>query len=458
MTINLQKNAIWAIVEVLASSLTLFFLYKIVVGSLGAESLGIWSLVLATTSLGRIADIGTSAGLGRFIAMANANKQEEKLVDYAETGILTNLALNTLIALIIWGPAYYGLSLALPPESLARGHQLLPFSLISFVLSSVANATTGSLVGQHRSDQKSMVIIAALIVQFITAVSLVPRFGLPALAWSQIFQYLLISSLGWILFLKNHYGVWTARLPTHWSRSSLKSLLGFGVKLQAVSVVSMLYEPLVKYVMSALGGLEALGYFEMAQRLVLQARQLLVMPAQPLVPSFTHLAETAKEEIAPLYYKTTVILVSLGLPILLSIALLSPLVSLFWIGRIEGLFVFFLSLLPFGWFFNLLAVPAYLMGIGTGRIRGNFWGTCLTTGGAFVFSYLLGLLMGPYGVALGTNSMLAAGSLLTLFMNCRTARIPPFPDRQAFQSTWKEGWALFKNYMSKKGDQECLTK
>lgn len=444
MQLKLKQNVIWALAEVVISSLVLFFLYRIVVKDLSVEALGIWSLVMATTSLGKLADIGTAAGLGRFVAASRAKKDDAKAIDFAETALLTNLVLYLGIAAIMWAPAYYGLSLMISGESLVKARELLPYALISFILMSITAATTGAIVGQQRSDQKSMVTIASLFVQFSVALLFVPHHGLPALAWAQTAQYLVIVCVSWALFLRNHFGVWTFRLPLRWRPAVLKELIGYGVKLQALSVVSFFYEPVVKFLMSSLGGLEALGFYEMAQRLVLQIRHLVVMPNQTIVPSFAHLKECEPERIEPLYHKAMALSIVFGLPLMTGVAVTSPLICAIWIGHIEPLFVIFTILLSFGWFANLLAAPAYLLGVALGRLRGNLYGTIVTTVGAAVLSYIFGHFFGKFGVAVPAIGMLGAGSLLTMVMNCRTLHVRIFPASDDFHDLLNEARSYLK--------------
>jgi len=444
MRLRLQQNVAWALAEVIASGLILFFLYRIVVKDLGVEALGIWSMVMATTSLGRLADIGTAAGLGRFVAIARAQNDDRKAMLIAETAILTNLVLYLGIAAVLWAPAHYGLSLMASGISLEKARELLPYTLLSFVLMSVTAATTGALVGQQRSDQRSMVTIASLFVQFTVALLFVPHYGLPGLAWAQTAQYLSIVCASWTLFLNNHSGTWTFRVPLRWRFDVLKELIGFGVKLQAVSIVSFLFEPTVKFLMSAFGGLETLGFYEMAQRLVLQVRQLIAMPNQALVPGFAHLKECEPEKIEPLYHKAMALTVATGLPLLAGVAVASPVISAIWIGHVDHLFVLFTLLLAAGWFANLLAAPAYLLGVALGYLRWNFIGTMVTTVGAALLSCIFGFLGGKFGVAVPAMAMLGVGSVSTMVMNCRALGIRLFPARSIFSDLHEEIRARIK--------------
>lgn len=436
---RLLRNAIWAVIEVLGSGLTLFFLYRIVVRHLGVEAVGIWSLVLATTSLGRFADLGTAAGLGRFVATAEARQHSDRALDYVETAIITNFLLYLGIALVLWAPVYYGLALAMTPGALERGRELLPYSLASFVLMSVTAATTGAIVGQHRSDQKSIISLLGLVVQFSVAVLFIPAYGLPALAWAQMAQYGTTIMASWLLFLKNHFGRWSLRLPVRWHRDAFAELIGFGMKLQAVSIAGMLFDPVVKFLMSSLGGLTALGYFEMAQRLIMQVRQLVVVPNQPLVPGFAHLMESEPEKIGPLYHKALAFSMLFGIPLIGGLAVASPAICYLWLGHVEPVFVVLMAILSFGWLINLIGTPGYILGIGIGRVRWNIYSAFLTTGGACVLGFIFGHIFGSYGVAVAASGMLAVGGAFTMIMNSRMIGIRLFPRAADFYAVWEQG-------------------
>lgn len=433
MELRFRRNAAWAIAEVAASALVLFFLYRVIVGQLGVKALGIWSLVLATTSLGRLADLGTAAGLGRFVAIAGARQEKDKTVVYVETAIVTNLLLYSAIALALWAPAFYALSLTTSGEVLATARALLPFSLLSFVLIGVASATTGAIVGQQRSDQKSIIVIAGLVLQFLASVALLPYGGLRALAWAQIAQYALVICLGWMLFLRNHRGSWTFRLPHRWHRGVFRELIGFGAKLQAATIISFLLDPTVKFLMTTYGGLEALGFFEMAQRLVLQVRQIIVMPNQVLMPGFVHLMETQPQRVEPLYHRAMTLSLVGGFALLGSVALASPIICYLWTGHVTAIFVHFTVILAASWLANLIAAPAYLLGVASGRIGWNLWGTLISLTGTLVAGMLFGRLFGAIGIAVCAGSMLALGSLFSMYRNCYMLGLHPFPGTRDFR-------------------------
>ncbi len=58
-------NALMSIVQIIIISVVLFILYKFLLKTIGVEQLGIWSLVLATTSVSQIANFGLSGSVFR---------------------------------------------------------------------------------------------------------------------------------------------------------------------------------------------------------------------------------------------------------------------------------------------------------------------------------------------------------------------------------------------------------
>ncbi|HSW36364.1 MAG TPA: hypothetical protein VLH18_07155, partial [Candidatus Limnocylindrales bacterium] len=56
-------NAIMSVVQVVAIGVILFILYRFLLDTIGIDKLGVWSIVLATTSVATIANLGLSASV-----------------------------------------------------------------------------------------------------------------------------------------------------------------------------------------------------------------------------------------------------------------------------------------------------------------------------------------------------------------------------------------------------------
>ncbi|WP_158511641.1 oligosaccharide flippase family protein [Bradyrhizobium sp. CCGE-LA001] len=414
--------------ETLCSTAILFLLYRIVVIKLGLEALGIWSLVLATTSLMRLADAGTASGLVRFIATAREEERKSTARDYIDTAILTNLALYVLLALAFYLPAKQGIPLAIrTPAAALEAQGLLPYALASFVLGNIAATTNSTLVGLHRSDLKSAVIIGGLLIQAMSSVVLIPQFGLAGLAQAQILQscFCIITNL--IIAKYILYKTVGVLVPHRWNWHSFKELVRFGSQLQAAGLIVFLYDPISKFLMSMFGGLEAAGLFEVANRLVFQTRAIVISPIQSLVPAFASAKVNAPDRVAGLYTSSMGVTMTLGIPAFALLTLASPLASLALIGNINELFILFVALLAFGWLANLLSVPAYFMGIGVGQLRWNILGNSLITATCGSTGLVLGWTFGAIGVGCAAALAQAIGALVIIVMNCRDQQVRRLP-------------------------------
>ncbi|WP_368508517.1 oligosaccharide flippase family protein [Bradyrhizobium lupini] len=416
---NLKRSALWSIAEVATSGVALFILYKYVLASLGMRSLGIWSLVLATTSLARLGDVGASAGLARFVAEALADKNVIKARDFVETALCTNIAIYTIASIILTIPLSVGVKLLVPADSALEAASLIPYALASFALLNVNAVILSALVGAQRADLKSKIVLLSTVAQVATALICVPSFGLIGMGLGQIAQSAVSIAIAWLTFRKLVGTNLVPFFPRHFDLGIFRELFSFGMKLQFANLISFSFEPATKLAMSSACGLEVLAIFEMAYRLVLQARHLVVAPMQALLPAFAHLGQERPHEVAALYEKTLAKSALFAVTALLSTGAFSPLISHLWLGSYNGLFVTFTVLLSVGWLLNALGAPAYHLGLARGLVKWNLAGHLITTIGSPLLGYLFGRLFGPTAFVLMTSAALGLGAVLTTVLNCR---------------------------------------
>lgn len=78
-------------------------------------------------------------------------------------------------------------------------------------------------------------------------------------------------------------------------------MIGYGANLQLVSVSQLLCDPVTKVLLIKFGGLAMTGVYEMANRMVLQFRALLVEGNRSIVPSIAALHEKNAAQAEDLY-------------------------------------------------------------------------------------------------------------------------------------------------------------
>lgn len=424
MTLNIKKNTLWAVLEVICSALFLFIVYRIVVQRLGVGALGIWSIVLATTSLVRVVDPGTSAGLGRFVAVAHGRRQASDIGDYFVTALVFTLAFYVGLATLVFWPLKEALRFALSGSDLETAQDLLPYAMTSFLLMNFNGAIQGTLAGLQRSDLKSQIVIVSLVIQFLLVVALVPGSGLKGLAQAQILQYSLAITAGYFIAVRHIRGRYALWPPFTWKRGKFSELWSFGLRLQAISIISFLYEPASKFVISSVAGVETLGLFEMAQKFILQVRQLVAGPTTILMPAFARVNDRTPNELASLFRKSLAAAIIIGSSLMGAAAMFSPVVSTLLLDHVENQFVIFVMILSAGWLVNIIAAPAYILAVSAGSLKWNFWGAVATSAGSPLLALTIGKLFGPIGVVSSTVFALAMGSLFSMIMNCRHSKMP----------------------------------
>jgi O-antigen/teichoic acid export membrane protein len=429
---TLRRNAIWNLAEVAGSSVVLFVLYKLILKHLGVSALGIWSLVLATTSLARVADLGAAGGLGRYVALAHArNEAGDEALSYVETALIANAGFYILLGAVLYYPAWWGLGLTTQGAATVEARALLPFAIGAFVLQNVANVVTAALTGFHKSYQKSALTLLTLLVQATVALLTVQTIGLRGVALAQIVQYALTIIFGWWLSCRAA-GASGIRLPYQIRVSALRELMGFGLRLQALNISSFLFDPFTKFAFSSVGGLQALGMYELASRGILQVRQLVVAPSQNLTPLFAAAQHQNPDDIRTLFERALATIIVAAGAAMLVMGLGSPLISLIWLRHVDHLFVLFSLLLAMGWFFNMISTPGYLMGVGVGCLRWNIVGSLVSTLGSPALGVALAVPFGGLGVAAGAMIAISAGGVVTWLLNCRSLAVPPLPSKSAW--------------------------
>lgn len=99
---RLGRNALFALSQSLVVVFCIFFVYRLLVAHVGIERLGVWSLLIAGSSLVRIGDISGAGALARFVAMGSRIGEAVPACDYVHTVMLTSIGFNIALGLVIY--------------------------------------------------------------------------------------------------------------------------------------------------------------------------------------------------------------------------------------------------------------------------------------------------------------------------------------------------------------------
>ena len=407
---RLLPNAVFAVVQVVVTSGVLFLLYWYLLRQLGAEALGVWTLLMAATSLANISNLGITGGLVRFVSKYLAKDETTNAASAIETAILTLAIVIGLVGLCMWIPIDWVLGQIIPPNWILEARTILPYSILALWLSAVGGAVHSALEGCHRSDLRSVSTLLSQPILLVGAVLLTPTLGLKGLAFAQIVQYILWIGTGWFLLKRQIKAL--PLVPHRWNKKLFSEMWRYGVNFQIVAILLILSEPLAKGLLSYYTNLSSVAYFEMANRLIVQARSVLISANQVITPYYAKLNTIDSAKISHIYLRNLQLISLTGSVLFATIIALGPLVSRVWVGHLEIQFLLFLGMLSLGWFVNTLAAPAYFANLGIANLGPNVRGHFTIMLGMVLVATFVGPWLKPYGSAMAWPIGLVLGSFV----------------------------------------------
>lgn len=416
---QLSRNAVASAVQTVVSAGLMFVLYREVLREVGADGLGVWSVVLASTGAVRIGELGLTGSAVKYAAGRLARGKPDAASRVIETTVLSVAVVIGVLALGAYAVLPRLLPVFIPEQGIEAALALVPYACVSFWLAAVAGAVQSGLDGCGRIDLRNGIVLGAQVVYVVLGWVLVRTDGLVGLAVAQIVQGGLLAVGAWVLI--RHVLSAAPALPWRWDRPLFREMLGYGLQFQTLGVLRMLYEPTTKALLSRYGGLDAAGLYEIATLVVTKIRALLIAAQQALTPEVASLEETHPEEVDRVLAVADGLNWYLCVPVFALAAAVAPLVSEVMIGQVEMAFVVFAALLSLGWFANAISGPIFFVMLGTGQMRGVVAAHATTGVVNLLAGWALGLLLGGVGVVVGWVLALAAGAL-HLLLRMRSER------------------------------------
>jgi O-antigen/teichoic acid export membrane protein len=418
--LNIRKNVVSSALAFLVSVLLVLVTYRLVLDQGGLKALGVWTILTAWIQLIRIGDIGMSSAVIRFVSQCRANDETIRIRQYIETGVVLNTAILAALASLSALLYSSNLSRLVPSGDIEEEllQTLLPPMFVSLVLSNMVGVVIGGLGGLHRTYQAALVVTFGSVIQLVVAVALVPQVGLLGLAWAQVVQHAAVLVLAWLLVIRALRAEskpgdggrgW---LPRYLSRNSFREMINFSLKSQLVNILNGLFEPVSRMIVGKVGGLEVLGQYELAYKIISLPRSAVVSGAHATVPALTKLVESDPVAAGKLYRQTRSRLRLIGLPVLGGAALLAPVASSLWLGRIDWQLVIFAGILAVGFARNTLSVASYLVGVASGNVWGNIISSIVVLGVLLIFMPVMAVLGQPLITILILSFSIAVGGIV----------------------------------------------
>ncbi len=430
-------NASSTVAQVIITSCLYFFLYKLLLNKVGASMLGVWSLIVTTSSIANLANFGITSGLVKFVAEYSVDKEKDKghLQELVFTSLVTLVVFYAIVTILISLLATVILKIVITAEYLQIGKELLPYSLLCLFVNGCGGVFVSVLEGFQKNYIRNIIYSVGSLVFLLISWILIDNYQLKAVVFAQVIQSLFIFLLCMFFCLRqigtNLFNSWK------WNSNIFKSIFNYGIKFQFISVSQMLYDPITKTLLGKYGGLQVVGFYEMASRLVWQVRGLIVNANQIVIPIVASASKTNKNAIKEIYQKSLSIILMVAIPLMCFIVLFANIISYYWIGHTEIAFTLSLYLLCASMFINIISGPAYFGCLGEGKL--NF--VLVVHISMAIINVILGFILGhlifKYGVIWSWSISISAGSITTIFLYQKLHGISYFSS-----FTWKDNFLL----------------
>lgn len=389
-----------------------YFLYKFLLNELGVKRLGVWSVVMSASSVANLADLGIATSMVRFVALYDHQKNLKRIPHLIFTGVILNLIIFVPVCLIIWPSAYFVLENIIEKEYIALAHELLPFSLICVLLNSLAGVYGSLLDGFRKNYLRNFIFTLSSIIFFVLSFWSVKKYGLIGVVWSQVIQSIVSLLLCIIISVKLFK---FNPLKWRWNSYIFKEIFSYGIKFQLTSITGILNEPVTKMLLAKFGGLAFTGYYEMANKLVMQIRGVIVSANQSLIPLLVKESVESKNKsyfsVLSISFAAVFVIALISLS---SVNIISVFISKVWIGNYQPIFVNILLLLSICMFINLLSAPTYFSLISTSKLNPVIQSQLLMAVINISLGFLLGNIFQGYGIVFAWMIVVIVGSVYLL--------------------------------------------
>jgi len=399
------RNAALSAIQQIILTINLIILLNIIIDQLGTDLLGVWSLVLASTSVSRVANFGLASGVTRFVTDHRARLEDIEIPASVSTSLYGVLILVMVVGGIVYLPARIWIGSILDGEYAQIGIAILPVGIGSAVLASTSSVLTATLEAYERVDLRVLIVATSNVIFVVVSALLIGPFGLMGLAFAQLLQYgiILISAGAAVTGLAGTEAI----MPHSVSLGRLNEMKGYTAGIQACSIMQIFYDPAIKTMISIFGGIAAVGTYEIAARVLLQAHNFVAAAYVGFLPSLM-VADSSDPRMASKYRQGSGVLAkvaAIGL-VFVGVATARSIAASVDIQNF-GEFYLYVTMLALGFAANVWSFPAYFSNLSTMRVTRNVVAVALR----LILIILLGLAFGRVGDSRGVAAAWAVAAM-----------------------------------------------
>jgi len=368
---QLRINMASGVVVTVINSVAMAVAFPIYLYFLGYEKYGVWLVLATVLNFAQLGNLGISHAVMKLVAEEHGRDDIEGIQQYVTTA-LALLCISgglTLIVILVFKTQIIA-AFKLSDENAKMAFWLLPYIGILSVYVFIVHASNATLSGLGRMDLANYTqAVGRIVAVTVAAILLYCGRGIEGLLIGNTLSYLFIHIVSFIC-IRRIAKIRFLRLENLDAQCG-KRILHFGGTMFGGSVISMLFSPFNKLMLSRYAGVSSIPIYEIALMGSMQVRGLIEACLRALMPEISRLSANmtrdAKERISEIYRRAMRLIFLFGTPLYVGLIIASPLLLKVWLGQrfVETLPNVFRIMLV-GTFLSLLCVPGYynLMGLG----------------------------------------------------------------------------------------------
>ncbi len=405
--------------------------FSVLVRLTDIKTIGLWVLLNSLLGFSRIADFW-SAGLVSFVAEEIGRDEKQSAARLVSTAMVT-AAVGFFLVILAAGSLLYLLAEHIPGDiDAAQVRRMVPLMCITFWFTSVAITYHVGFLAFDQPLLKLIQNVGGSAIFFTISVMLTPSYGIWGILIAQSIQGVLMLGFGMIVF---NLCITKGNSTFAWNRRDFQKLSHYGSRATLIGILQLASDPLIRLLMSRFGGLGAVTLMEVATRMIVAIRGLVLAAGQLMVPAFAKASSDDIQVTEKLYNVSRRIFILITVPVLSCLLALGPAMERIMLGKEDSLFLPMLWMLSIGWGLNIISAPAFFLLTARRQLRPLFWNRLLMLMAVSVFGFTGGYLFGVLGVTLGVTIGLAIAASV-MIIAARKFEGSSFDDGELKISPW----------------------
>ncbi len=290
---SVSGTALYAVNVVVA-----FFLSPVIVRELGNQNYGIWDIMLSLVGYFSVLEFGLSPAIVRYVALAASRKDRVRTAQVFTSAFYTLIAAGAVSFVIIGALSVRPETvLNLEPGAVSNLAALFLIMGATLFLQLPGAVVVGYLMGYQRHylvNGSRMVLIA---VQSVVMYLALTRWPGPGLLWmAGIYLVAAVVEYCYFGFLVLTLDGGLKPVPSHFSRTVLRELYGFGLKSFLLMVAVRVRKQTMPLVIAHVLGVGRVVFYAIPSRLTEYAQYLAGYLGFPLMPYFSALSGSEDED------------------------------------------------------------------------------------------------------------------------------------------------------------------